>query len=128
MSFQWELDLLGTLNTKTTVIEGLTLEQYYSICYWNIPFAKTHLIKTSAAMTVKLGPVVPDSSSQLHHLVEVVSLPHVDCNWGAHRWWSEWKGSVMDNGWTRYSHCVIRLRVVPNRFEPQGSTWMMPGI
>jgi hypothetical protein len=113
MVSQRGLELLGTLNMITTVIETLTLKQYHEICYWNL--AKFNNTSTCTT-TVNLGAVISCSSgNQLRDLVEVASLPHIDLDRSTRRWQAYgWEGNVMDDGWTWYFHYIVHLRVAPN--------------
>ncbi|KAJ6525982.1 hypothetical protein B0H19DRAFT_1275854 [Mycena capillaripes] len=97
----FEIPSLTGLNTETSIIDSLALEDYHLICYYDLRQSRS--ITVSTRITVTLGAVLfwPESN-RFKDSVEVAFLPD--------RWVSpDWeipegvRGEVTATGWTRYS-------------------------
>jgi hypothetical protein len=92
----WDL-----LNQDAIAIDALTLEQYHTICYWNL--SQFRNLYCSASATVNLNTVIVCSSGDyLEHLVEIALLPDAEVYLGHWSTAAEATRKVTEGGWTRY--------------------------
>jgi hypothetical protein len=88
---------LNAPEREGTVINSLTVEQFHSICYWNLSRRRTITVSTNETAT--LGAILACSSNnQLDVSAEIAFLPDV----GIYRpCWCGAEGEVMNDGWLR---------------------------
>jgi hypothetical protein len=99
------IDTSDASRQETIVVDYLTLEQYHSICYWDL--SRHFRISISAPITVTLGAVVARTlDGPLEGVVEIASFSDVEPDWDD---WSGADGEIMDNGWTRYSNLLVMM-------------------
>jgi hypothetical protein len=99
------IDTSDASRQETIIVDYLTLEQYHSICYWDL--SRHFRISISAPITVTLGAVVARTlDGPLEGVVEIASFSDVEPDWDD---WSGAEGEIMDNGWTRYSNLLVMM-------------------
>jgi hypothetical protein len=92
-------------NQEAIAIDGLTLEQYHEICYWNLSRCRTFDCSTSAITPNAI--ITCPSGDQLEDSVEIARFP------GAGVYLDDWTtaegatGEVMEGGWTRYYEFIL---------------------
>jgi hypothetical protein len=95
---------LNAPSKEAMVLGSVSLEQYHSVCCYNLARCRTITVSTPA--TINLGGVLPDSSRhQAEVSAEIAFLPDLDVKVGR---WRGAAGLVMRNEWTRY---FIRVSV-----------------
>ncbi|KAJ6555965.1 hypothetical protein B0H19DRAFT_138114 [Mycena capillaripes] len=94
------IKVLDTPNQETMVVDSLTLDQYYKICYWEL--SRIRHLYGSAQITVNLGAIILCSAGvQLEDSVEIALLPDEKVN--VEKWENtrEAMGETRGNGWIR---------------------------
>jgi hypothetical protein len=94
------------MNQEAVAIDGLTLEQYHKICYWNL--GRLQHLYCSASSTVNLDTIIACySGDRLEDSVEIPLLldAEVDLDdWGTLEGAT---GEVMEGGWTWYYDFIL---------------------
>jgi hypothetical protein len=89
---------------ETMAIESLTIEQYHTICYYNL--SRTQTITIPADVTANSGVLfLCSSGAQRQNRTQIASFPDVEFNVRVGHWRGA-EGEVMDSGWTRYVSCL----------------------
>ncbi|KAF7337105.1 hypothetical protein MVEN_02148100 [Mycena venus] len=115
---------LNTPDQQAMVGESLTLEQYHSICRWDLSQNQTFTIPT--ASTVNLGAVISYSSGNLYEdSVEIASLSDVFIPQGCWESSEEPIGEVMEDGWTRCASTdVLNNSIELRMWSPHAEAWL----
>ncbi|KAF7330666.1 hypothetical protein MSAN_02451900 [Mycena sanguinolenta] len=106
-------------------IYSLTLEQYHSICDWNL--GKHRRFDLSASTTVSLGAVFHCPSDPLEDSVEIAFLPSAEApRLGEWTTLERGTGKVMPNGWTRFQSGDVIDNALYLSFTifPDRHTWL----
>ncbi|KAF7337103.1 hypothetical protein MVEN_02147900 [Mycena venus] len=115
---------LNTPDQQAMVSESLTLEQYHSICRWDL--RQYQIFTISASSTVNLGAVMSYPPGNLYEdSVEIASLSDVFIH--QDRWKISEKsiGEAMEDGWTRcISTDVLNKSIELMAWSPHVEVWL----
>jgi hypothetical protein len=91
---------------EAMAIDALTLEQYHSICYWNL--SRHRHLYSSASATVNLNTIIMcPSGDRLEDSVDIALLRDAVVFLDSWRTTQEATGEVMEGGWTRYYNFIL---------------------
>jgi hypothetical protein len=100
------IESLDLPNQEAIAIDGLTLEHYHEICYWNLRRYRNLYCSTSAAVNLNTIIACP-SGDRLKDLVEIALLPDGEVSQGDWGTPEGATGKVMEGGWTRYYDLIL---------------------